>query len=131
MYISASGSYPEAGSILINRYHTNNAFTWWQNEALLDSTLDAALEDALNTLDYEERMAKYMEIQDYLVDFCPTIFMFQGISYRAYQDYVTVPYVEYGQYEKEGDLGPVYSYQGSGGMEFRLFQVDRLVDYEK
>jgi peptide/nickel transport system substrate-binding protein len=131
MYISASGAYPEAGSILINRYHTNNAFTWWQNEALLNSTLDALLEDSLKTLDYEDRMEKYMAIQHDIVNICPTVFMFQGIYYRAYQDYVTVPYVSHGNYEKEGDLGPVYSYQGSGGMEFRLFQVDRLVEYEK
>ena len=128
-YISASGAYPEAGSILINRYHSNNAFTWWQNECLLNNTLDTLLEDSLKTSDYDMRMEKYMAIQKDLVNICPSIFMFQGISYRAYQNYVTVPYVQYGHFEKQGDLGAVYSNQGSSGMEFRLFQVDRLMEY--
>ncbi len=128
-YISANGDYPEAGSILINRYHSNNALTWWQNENLFNETLDTALENALKTTDYDSRMQQYKAVQQDLVSLCPTIFMYQGINYRAYQSYVTVPYVEYGNYEQQGELGPIYSYQGSQGMEFRLFQVDRLQTY--
>jgi peptide/nickel transport system substrate-binding protein len=129
MYISAAAAYPEAGSLLINRYHSKQALTWWQNEALLNTTLDTAMEDALKITDYNMRMAKYKAIQKDIVNICPSIFMFQAISYRAFPDYVTVPFVKYGKFEKTGSLGNVYSYQGSGGMEFRLFEVNRLVTY--
>ena len=129
MYISAAAAYPEAGSLLINRYHSKQALTWWQNEALLNTTLDTAMEDTLKTIDYDTRMAKYKAIQTDIVNICPTIFMFQAISYRAYPNYVTVPYVKYGEFEKTGSLGNVYSNQGSSGMEFRLFEVNRLVTY--
>jgi peptide/nickel transport system substrate-binding protein len=129
MYISAGGDYPEAGSILINRYHSNQALTWWQNENLFNKTLDTLLEDAIATTDYNTRMSKYQKIQSDIVAICPTVFMFQGISYRAYQDYVTVPYVVYGKAEKQGSLGPIFSNQGSQGFEYRLFKIDRLQTY--
>jgi len=87
-----SSHYPEAGSLLESRYHSSSAPTWEQNEWLLDPTLDAMIEDALATVDREERFAKYAEIQNYIVDLCPTIFLFEQVEKHAYQSaYVDWP----------------------------------------
>jgi peptide/nickel transport system substrate-binding protein len=128
-YISASADYPEAGSLLSSRYSSDNALTWWQNENLFNTTIDTQLSDALKTIDTTARMAKYAIIEQEIVKMCPTIFMYQGIYWRAYQSYVTIPYMQNGQLVKQGSLGPIYSFQGNVGYEFRLFQVDRLQNY--
>ncbi|MBC7098283.1 ABC transporter substrate-binding protein [Candidatus Bipolaricaulota bacterium] len=87
-----SSHYPEAGSLLESRYHSSSAPTWEQNEWLLDPTLDAMIEDALATVDRKERFAKYAEIQNYIVDLCPTIFLFEQVEKHAYQSaYVDWP----------------------------------------
>ena len=49
IYVSAD--LPEAGLMLQQRYHSNTADTWQQNEWLLDTELDAAIEDALRDAD--------------------------------------------------------------------------------
>jgi peptide/nickel transport system substrate-binding protein len=128
-YISAGADYPEAGSILMNRYHSKQALTWWQNEALLNTTLDAEMENALKTVDFNQRMTIYKQIQKELVNQCPSIFMFQAINWRAFPNYVTVPYVKYGKFQLTGSLGNVYSYSGSSGTEFRLFEINKLITY--
>lgn len=127
-YTSAGATFPEAGSVMINKYHSNNVFSWMQNECLMNKTLDGLLEDALRTQDFDQRMQKYKQIQNDLVNICPSIFMFQGIMWTAYPDYVTSPDVKYGKFEKVGELGNIYSVWGTGG-GYRLFEVDRLITY--
>lgn len=77
--------YPEAGSILESRYYSSSAPTWEQNEWLLDEKYDRMLEDALATVDREERFRKYAELQHYIVDLCPSIFLFDQVEKHAYQ----------------------------------------------
>jgi len=83
--------YPEAGSMLESRYHSNSAATWEQNEWLQDSFFDEAIEDAIATPDVEERFAKYRELQDYIVDLCPSLFVFDQVEKHAYQTYIDWP----------------------------------------
>ena len=86
IYVSAD--LPEAGLMLQQRYHSNTADTWQQNEWLLDTALDAAIEDALTTTDEEERFAKYIVLQDQLAELAPSIFIYDQVQKHAYQSYV-------------------------------------------
>ena len=88
--------FPEAGGDLM-RYHSESSPTWEQNEWLLDETLDQMIEDALGTVDQAERFEKYGEIQEYVYELCPTIYVLQTTTLRGIQDYVDYPYVEYGE----------------------------------
>lgn len=78
-------SYAEAGAILEARYKSDSAATWEQNEWLLDSNLDKMIDDAINTIDREERFKKYSDIQHFIVDLCPTLFLFDFMQNRPYQ----------------------------------------------
>ncbi len=99
-----SSHYPEAGSLLESRYHSASADTWEQNEWLLDKKLDAMIEDAIATLDRAERFAKYAKIQEYIVNLCPTIFLFEQVEKHAYQSaYVDWP-------AAQGKVNPVMGY---------------------
>ena len=87
--------YPEAGSLLESRYHSKSAATWEQNEWLLNETIDRLIEDALSTLDKEERFSKYCELQRILTEMSPSLFLFELISKFAYQSsYVYWPAAE-------------------------------------
>ncbi len=101
-YVSAD--FPEAGSLLKLRYHSDTAPTWSQNEWLLDDELDQMLDDALVTVDEEERYATYRELQDYIVDLCPSIFLYDQVQKHAYQSaYVDWP-------AARGEVIPVMGY---------------------
>lgn len=88
--------YNEAGSLLETRYSSKSVGTWEQAEWLQDKEIDAAIEDALATVDQEERFAKYRAIENKLVnDICPTVWLVQLNSRSAYQsDYVYWPAAE-------------------------------------
>lgn len=83
-----SPDYFEAGSVFKTRYHSDSTGTWEQMEWLLDSDLDAKIDDALGTSDRAEREAKYKEIEAYIYDLCPTIWMGSNSSLMAVQPYV-------------------------------------------
>lgn len=91
IYVSAD--LPEAGPILKQRYHSSSAATWSQNEWLLDETLDAAIDDALSTIDKTERFAKYAELQSQIVELTPSLFIYDQVEKYAYQDYIDWPAV--------------------------------------
>ncbi len=102
IYVSAD--FPEAGPLLKVRYHSDAAPTWSQNEWLLDATLDGMIDDALATVDEEERYAKYRDLQDYIVDLCPSLFLYDQYQKHAYQSsYVDWP-------TAEGEVIPVMGY---------------------
>jgi len=102
IYVSAD--FPEAGSLLKVRYHSDAAATWSQNEWLLDPALDAKIDDALLTLDAAERYAKYAELQDEIVDLCPSIFLYDQVQKHGYQSaYVDWP-------AARGEVIPVMGY---------------------
>lgn len=66
--IPVKGDYLEAGTFLENRYTSEAAPTWSQIEWLLDPELDARIYDAVETIDQNERFAKYSKILHYLND---------------------------------------------------------------
>ena len=102
IYVSAD--FPEAGSLIKVRYHSDAAPTWSQNEWLLDEELDARIDDALATVDAEERYAKYRDLQDEIVELSPTLFLYDQVQKHAYQaGYVDWP-------AARGEVIPVMGY---------------------
>ena len=100
-YVSAD--FPEAGSLLKVRYHSDAAPTWSQNEWLLDDALDQMIDDALVTVNEEDRYDKYAELQDYIVDLCPSIWLYDQVQKHAVQSYVDWP-------PARGEVIPVMGY---------------------
>jgi peptide/nickel transport system substrate-binding protein len=101
-YVSAD--FPESGSLLKLRYHSDAAPTWSQNEWLLDETLDQMIDDALVTVDQDERYAEYRELQEYIVDLCPSLFLYDQVQKHACQTaYVDWP-------PDRGEVIPVMGY---------------------
>lgn len=96
--------YPEAISQIESRYHSSSAKTFLQNEWLLDPVLDEMIEDAIATIDKEERFKKYHKIQKYIVDLCPSIFILDPQNNVAYQS----EYVDW--YCARGENIPVNGY---------------------
>ena len=87
VYVAAH--YNEAGSMLETRYHSKSQGTWEQCEWLGSAEIDAAIEDALATVDVEERFKKYAEIQHMLVDLTPTIWIAdQALEFGYQADYL-------------------------------------------
>ena len=101
IYVTAD--LPEAGTMLFQRYHSSTANQWLQNEWLLDEQFDAAVEDALATVDQEERFAKYYELQDYIAELAPSLYLYDQVEKHAYQDYVDWP-------ASRGEISPVQGY---------------------
>ncbi|NLS44296.1 MAG: ABC transporter substrate-binding protein [Firmicutes bacterium] len=77
--------YPEAGSMLKSRYHSSTCGTWEQQEWLEDAEIDAMIEKALKTIDQKKRFSLYADIQDRLMELCPTIWLVDHYEIRAYQ----------------------------------------------
>ena len=86
--IYVSSDLAEAGLMLQGRYHSDTAATWQQNEWLLDSDLDARIEDALATIDTDERFAKYAVLQAELADQAVSLFLYDQLEKHALADYV-------------------------------------------
>jgi len=83
IYVAAP--YNEAGSMLETRYHSKSQGTWEQCEWLGSPEIDAAIEEALVTVDQDDRFKKYAEIQHTLVDLAPTIWLADDAMEFAYQ----------------------------------------------
>ena len=95
--LSMANPFPEAGSPLQFRYHSDGARGTDQNEWLLDPEYDRLLEEAFATTDKNERFAKYGQLQHYIVDLCPTLFISEFPLMQAYQtEYMDWPSV-YGE----------------------------------
>ena len=84
VYVGAH--YNEAGSILETRYHSKSQGTWEQCEWLGSDEMDKAIEDALATVDQDERFAKYAKIQEDLVELAPTIWLADQAQEFAYAE---------------------------------------------
>lgn len=106
VYVAAH--YNEAGSMLETRYHSKSQGSWEQMEWLGMPDIDAAIEDALATVDQKERFAKYAKIQETLVDLAPTIWLADQAMEFAYQDYLIWPVVEMVKANKP--VAPVMGY---------------------
>jgi len=93
VYVAAH--YNEAGSMLETRYHSKSQGTWEQCEWLGSPDIDAAIEDALATVDEDERFRKYAEIQHTLVDLAPTIWLAdQALEFGYQAAYLVWPLAE-------------------------------------
>jgi len=92
--ILVASHYPEAGSLIETRYHSKASGTWEQGEWLLNATLDAEIEAALETVDIDERFAKYATLQKEIMEICPTIFIFDYKATMAQQEYIKIPAIE-------------------------------------
>jgi len=63
------------------------------------------IDDALLTVDQNERYAKYRALQDYIVELCPSLFLYDQIQKQAYQSaYVDWP-------AARGEVIPVMGYE--------------------
>jgi peptide/nickel transport system substrate-binding protein len=91
IYVSAD--LPEAGLMYKQRYSSSTAGTWQQNEWLQDTALDTKIDDALATLDQNERFAKYAEIQKELEDQAVSLWIYDQIDKHAYRTCVDWPTV--------------------------------------
>jgi len=89
--IYVSSDLPEAGLMMRQRYHSSTTGTWQQNEWLQDPELDKAIDDALATLDQQERFAKYSAIQAKLIDLAPSIWIYDQLEKRGIRDCVDFP----------------------------------------
>lgn len=89
IYVSAD--LPEAGLMLKQKYHSSTNGTWQQNEWLQDADIDAAIIDALATIDDQARYAKYATIQEKLVDLAPSVWIYDQVEKHAYRDCVDWP----------------------------------------
>jgi peptide/nickel transport system substrate-binding protein len=89
--IFVSSDLPEAGLMLKQRYSSSTTGTWQQNEWLQNTTLDAAIADALGTLDDTARFAKYAQIQQTLVDLAPSLWIYDQVELHAYRTCVDWP----------------------------------------
>jgi len=83
--IWVSPHYGEAGSILEAKYHSSNTGSWEQTEWLLNDEVDSLLEQAMATVDREERFALYRDTQELIVELAPTIFAYDNMERHAYQ----------------------------------------------
>ncbi|MEM2147287.1 MAG: ABC transporter substrate-binding protein [Candidatus Bathyarchaeia archaeon] len=92
--MAISAYFPDAAFMLYTKYHSASAGHVDQGEWLLDEELDGMIEDALATLNETERMQKVAEIQQYIMDICPTIFIYDWNIVEAVQDYVHIPSFE-------------------------------------
>jgi len=85
MSIWVAPHYPEAGSLLVSRYHSKNVGTWEQTEWLMDPEIDRLIDEALATINMEERFRKYRDLQEKIVGLAPSIFVFDAFIRHAYQ----------------------------------------------
>ena len=92
-----SPNFFEAGDVFKSRYHSDATGSWEQMEWMLDKKLDAMIDDSLGTVDNKERERKYQEIEAYIYDLCPTVWMCSNDAKFAVQPYVEWPMLTYSQ----------------------------------
>lgn len=102
IYVTAD--LPEAGAMLQQRYHSSTADQWLQNEWLLDEELDARIEEALATVDQDERFALYYEIQEDIAQLAPSLFLYDQVQKHAYVTYLDWP-------AAQGEISSVQGYE--------------------
>lgn len=117
--ISVPATYFEAGAVLRSRYHSSSTGTWEQAEWLQDDEMDKMIDDALATIDKEERFEKYYEIQEKIVDLAPSAWLVDYVQRHIYQsEYVYWPMAE------EEKKGNIVSLPTGYPFDFRTFKVN-------
>ena len=92
-----SPSFFEAGDVFKSRYHSEATGSWEQMEWLLDPVLDEMIDKSLTITDSEARSKAYQEIEAYIYDLCPTIWMCRNDSRYVVQPYIEWPILKYYQ----------------------------------
>ena len=80
-----SGDFNEAGSVLQTSYHSSSTGSIHTYMWVQDDEIDNMIMDALSTVDDEQRMKKYKELQSFLIDYCPAAYINDQPEKRAYQ----------------------------------------------
>lgn len=117
--VAFAPSYLDAGSILKTRYSSSSTGSWEQMEWLQDSEIDALIDDALITVDEQERNNKYKEIEKKLIDLCPTIWLFDAASTMAYRSSYIKVWPSIDMY----NAGEQFIYSMGYGNYFRDFRL--------
>jgi len=107
--IFVSPHYAEAGSMIQSKYHSTSSGTWEQAEWLQDEQLDKMIEDAIDTIDKDARFEKYGQIQEYIVDLCPSLFLIDQPENYAYQD-AYIDWIPAERAERGEKVNPVMGY---------------------
>jgi peptide/nickel transport system substrate-binding protein len=89
--IYVSSDLPEAGLMLKQRYHSSTTGTWQQVEWLQDTELDTQIDDALATLDDQERYQKYFTVQDELANRAVSVWIYDQVEKHAFRECVDWP----------------------------------------
>jgi peptide/nickel transport system substrate-binding protein len=118
--IFVEASYAEAGSIMIQRYHSSSTGTWEQNEWLQNSTVDNMLDDAVATVDTTQRLDKYIKAQQVLMSMYLSIYVVDQSEIRGYY----AGYVDW--YATKGQNNPIMGYN----WDVRLIGFDAAKKHE-
>lgn len=96
--INSAPPFDDAGIYLQSRYSNATQGTWENGEWLADPEVNDRINDALQTVDTAERLKKYAEIQNYIVDeVCPSAWLCDLTERCAYQSsYIKWPFAEQG-----------------------------------
>jgi hypothetical protein len=78
--------FPDPHDFALPFYHTGGAFAAWQ--AYSNSTMDALIDQAINTPDGSARAALYKQIQQGAVDDCPSFIIDQPVGRHFERDWV-------------------------------------------
>jgi peptide/nickel transport system substrate-binding protein len=89
--VEVDSDYTEAGSLLTARYSNASMGTWEQLEWLNDSTFNTMLQQAVGELNQTQRFADYANLQKYIMNVCPSMFIFDYTTIVAVQSYVSWP----------------------------------------
>jgi peptide/nickel transport system substrate-binding protein len=81
-----SADYPDPHDFALPFYHTGGIFAAWQ--AYSNATMDALIDQAINTPDGPARAALYKQIQQGAVDDCPSFIIDQPVGRHFERDWV-------------------------------------------
>lgn len=111
-------SYSEAGSQLVASFQTKEVGSWESMDWYSNPEVDALIDEAIATIDREERLAKYEEAQKLIMEDYATVPLFELAETHAYQSGYL--YWEAADRAEKGEsVVPVMGYQYSlMGMRF-------------
>lgn len=84
-YLLTTPSYAEAGSQLEASYKTKEVGSWETMVWYQDPSIDERINDAMSTIDAQERYKKYEEMQNYIMESVPEIPLVEVPEQHAYQ----------------------------------------------
>ena len=105
--IYVNSDLPDAGALLYQRYDSKTTGTFFQGEWLQDKTFDTGIEQALTIADTTQRYTAYGELEQYLMDASPSIFVYDQLEKHAYRTCLDWP-------AAKGTVYPVMGYSNWG-----------------